>query len=67
MEEQDKILNDVTQGDYKYGFVTNIETEIIEKGLNEDVIRLISAKKEEPEFMLNFRLEAFRKWQKMKI
>jgi Fe-S cluster assembly protein SufB len=67
MEEQDKILNDVTQGDYKYGFVTNIETEIIEKGLNEDVIRLISAKKEEPEFMLNFRLEAFRKWQKMKM
>ena len=43
MEEQDKILNDVTQGDYKYGFVTDIETEIIEKGLNEDVIRLISA------------------------
>ncbi len=65
MGEQDKILNDVTKGDYKYGFVTNIDTEIIEKGLNEDVIRLISAKKEEPEFMLNFRLEAFRKWQKM--
>lgn len=67
MEEQDKILNDVTQGEYKYGFVTDIETEIIEKGLNEDVIRLISSKKEEPEFMLNFRLEAFRKWQKMKM
>ena len=67
MEEQDKILNDVTQGDYKYGFVTDIETDIIEKGLNENVIRLISAKKEEPEFMLNFRLEAFKKWQKMKM
>ncbi len=67
MEEQDKILNDVTQGEYKYGFVTNIDTEIIEKGLNEDVIRLISAKKEEPEFMLNFRLEAYRKWLKMKM
>ena len=67
MEEQDKLLNDVTQGDYKYGFVTNIETEIIEKGLNEDVVRLISAKKEEPEFMLEFRLNAFRKWQKMKM
>jgi len=67
MEEQDKILNDVTKGDYKYGFVTNIDTEIIEKGLNEDVIRLISAKKGEPEFMLNFRLEAYRKWQKMKM
>jgi Fe-S cluster assembly protein SufB len=67
MEEQDKILNDVTQGEYKYGFITNIETEIIDKGLNEDVIRLISAKKEEPEFMLNFRLEAYRKWLKMKM
>jgi len=67
MEDQDKILNDVTQGEYKYGFVTEIETDIIEKGLNEDVIRLISAKKEEPEFMLNFRLEAFRKFQKMKM
>ncbi|MFV0593862.1 MAG: Fe-S cluster assembly protein SufB [Draconibacterium sp.] len=67
MEDQDKILSDVTQGDYKYGFVTEIETDIIEKGLNEDVVRLISAKKEEPEFMLNFRLEAFRKWEKMKM
>jgi Fe-S cluster assembly protein SufB len=67
MEEQDKILNDVTQGEYKYGFVTEIETEIIDKGLNEDVIRIISAKKEEPEFMLEFRLDAFRKWQKMKM
>jgi Fe-S cluster assembly protein SufB len=45
MEEQEKLLNDVTQGDYKYGFVTDIETDIIEKGLNEDVIRIISAKK----------------------
>ncbi len=67
MAEQEKILNDVTQSDYKYGFVTNIETDIIAKGLNEDVIRIISAKKEEPEFMLNFRLDAFRKWQKMKM
>ena len=67
MEEQDKILNDVTQSEYKYGFVTDIETEILEKGLNEDVIRLISAKKEEPEFMLEFRLEAYRKWLKMKM
>lgn len=67
MEDQDKILSDVTQSEYKYGFVSEIETDIIEKGLNEDVVRLISAKKEEPEFMLNFRLEAFRKWQKMKM
>jgi len=67
MEEQEKILNDVTQGEYKYGFFTDIETDILEKGLNEDVIRLISAKKEEPEFMLEFRLEAYRKWKKMKM
>ncbi len=67
MEDQDKILSEVTQGEYKYGFVTDIETEIIEKGLNEDVIRLISAKKEEPEFMLNFRLDAYRRWLKMKM
>ncbi len=67
MEEQDKILNEVTQGEYKYGFVTDIETEIIEKGLNEDVIRLISSKKEEPEFMLDFRLKAFHQWQKMEM
>lgn len=50
---------------YKYGFVTNIEADTIAKGLNEDVIRLISAKKEEPEFMLEFRLKAYRQWQKM--
>ncbi len=67
MEDQDKILSEVTQGEYKYGFFSNIETDIIEKGLNEDVVRIISAKKNEPEFMLEFRLEAFRKWQKMKM
>ncbi len=64
-KEQDKILNDITQGDYKYGFVSDVETESIEKGLNEDVVRIISAKKKEPEFLLEFRLKAFRHWQKM--
>ncbi len=67
METQDKILNDVTQGEYKYGFTSNIETDIIEKGLNEEVIRTIWEKKKEPDFMLDFRLDAFRKWQKMKM
>ncbi|PIF05826.1 MAG: Fe-S cluster assembly protein SufB [Draconibacterium sp.] len=67
MTNQNRILNDVTQNEYKYGFTTEIETDIIEKGLNEDVIRTISAKKNEPQFMLDFRLEAFRKWQKMKM
>ncbi|BAT52362.1 putative ABC transporter membrane protein ycf24 [Nostoc sp. NIES-3756] len=50
---------------YKYGFVTDIEADTIPRGLNEDVVRLISAKKNEPEFMLEFRLRAFRQWQKM--
>lgn len=50
---------------YKYGFVTDIETDSIPRGLSEDVVRLISAKKEEPEFMLEFRLKAYRQWQKM--
>ncbi|RUT73327.1 Fe-S cluster assembly protein SufB [Ancylomarina longa] len=64
-KEQDKILDEVTKSDYKYGFVTDIETDIIGKGLNEDVIRLISSKKKEPEFMLEFRLKAYRHWQTM--
>lgn len=50
---------------YKYGFITDIESDIIPKGLNEDVVRLISAKKNEPEFMLEFRLKAYRQWLKM--
>ncbi len=67
MTDQDKILKDVTENEYKYGFVTEIETDIIDKGLNEDVVRTIWEKKNEPPFMLEFRLEAFRKWQKMKM
>ena len=66
-KDQDKILNDVTQGEYKYGFVTDIEAEAIPKGLNEDIVRMISQKKNEPEFMLEFRLKAFRHWQTMKM
>ena len=66
-KDQDKVLNDVTSGEYKYGFVTDIETDIIPKGLNEDIIRLISSRKEEPEWMLEFRLKAFRHWQTMKM
>ena len=66
-KDQDNVLNEVTTGDYKYGFVTDIETEVIPKGLNEDVVRLISAKKEEPEWMLEFRLKAYRHWLTMKM
>jgi Fe-S cluster assembly protein SufB len=67
METQDKILNDLTKGEYKYGFTSNIETDIIEKGLNEEVVRTIWEKKNEPDFMLDFRLDAYRRWQKMKM
>ncbi|MCU0408435.1 MAG: Fe-S cluster assembly protein SufB [Bacteroidales bacterium] len=66
-KEQDKILNEVTSGEYKYGFYTDIETERIEKGLSEDVVRLISSKKEEPAWLLEFRLKAYRHWLTMKM
>jgi len=52
-------------GKYKYGFVTDIESEKAPKGLNEDIVRFISAKKNEPEWMLNWRLKAYRHWLKM--
>ncbi|MCL1822507.1 MAG: Fe-S cluster assembly protein SufB, partial [Prolixibacteraceae bacterium] len=67
MEDQDKILNDITGQEYQYGFYTDIDTEIIEKGLNEEVIRTIWKKKNEPDFMLEFRLNAYRKWLGMKM
>ncbi len=66
-EDQNKILEEVTQREYKYGFSTNIETDTIPKGLSEDVIRMISEKKNEPEFMLEFRLQAYRHWKTMKM
>ena len=61
-----EILEKVTQSDYKYGFYTPIEADKVPPGLNEDIIRLISAKKNEPEWMTEWRLEAYRTWQKMK-
>ena len=64
---ENDILSDLTTGDYKYGFTTEIETEIIPKGLSEDIVRLISAKKEEPEWLLRFRLQAFRHWQTLQM
>jgi len=64
-KNQNNILDEVTQSDYKYGFVTDIEMETAPKGLDEDTIRFISAKKNEPEFMLEFRLKAFAKWKTM--
>ncbi len=64
MEEKD-LLQNITQQEYKEGFVTEVEQEYVPKGLNEDIIRMISARKEEPEWLLSFRLDAFRKWQAM--
>ncbi len=64
-QDKNNIIQEVTNEDYKWGFVTNIETDTIGKGLNEDVVRLISKKKEEPEWLLDFRLKAFRRWQTM--
>jgi Fe-S cluster assembly protein SufB len=56
-------LEDYTKSDYKYGFTSNIDTELIPKGLNEDTIRLISSKKEEPQWLLDWRLKAFKHWE----
>ena len=58
-------IQHVTESEYKYGFATDIDTEAVPPGLNEDVVRLISAKKGEPEWLLQWRLKAFRHWQKM--
>jgi len=58
-------LEDFIQSEYKHGFVTDIEADTVPPGLNEDVIRLISAKKQEPEFMLDWRLKAYRYWAKL--
>ncbi|MDR1698622.1 MAG: Fe-S cluster assembly protein SufB, partial [Prevotellaceae bacterium] len=64
---EENILDNITQEEYKYGFTTDIETEIIPIGLNEDVVRLISAKKNEPQWLLEFRLKAYRHWLTMKM
>ncbi|MBO5720404.1 MAG: Fe-S cluster assembly protein SufB [Bacteroidales bacterium] len=65
--DKNNIIDDVTNSEYKHGFVTDIETDIIPVGLNEDIIRLISQKKGEPEWLLNFRLRAFEYWKTMPL
>jgi len=62
-EEKNSFVREVAEKKYEHGFTTDVYTEIIDKGLNEDIIRIISAKKNEPEWMLEFRLKAFRYWQ----
>ncbi len=65
IEDDNKIIKDFTKAEYKEGFVTDVEQEYVPKGLNEDIIRTISARKQEPQWLLDFRLDAFRRWQKM--
>jgi len=64
-DENDDILEQVTSSEYKYGFVTDIETDSAPKGLSEDIVRFISAKKKEPEWLLAWRLKAYRQWLDM--
>src|SRR5512133_675373 len=66
-KDQDKIITEVTTTEYKYGFHSDIEMELIPRGLNEDVVRLISAKKNEPEWLLEFRLKSYKHWLTMKM
>ena len=65
IQEENKIIKDFTSQEYKEGFVTDVEQDFVPKGLNEDIIRTISRLKEEPQWLLDFRLDAFRRWQKM--
>ena len=66
-DEPNKLMKELAAEKYKYGFTTDIHTEIIERGLNEDIVRLISEKKGEPEWLLEFRLNAFRHWQTLEM
>lgn len=66
MSDEMELLEEITSSEYKYGFVTNIESEFAPKGLNEDIVRFISSKKNEPEFMLKWRLKAFEYWKTLK-
>ena len=63
---EDELLEEVTSSEYKYGFTTNIESDTIPKGISEEVIRVISKKKNEPKWMLDYRLNAYKVWLEMK-
>ncbi len=66
-DDPNRLVKRIAQEKYKYGFTTDVHTEVIERGLNEEVVRLISAKKNEPEWLLEFRLKAFRYWQTLEM
>ena len=65
MENEERIIGEVTNEQYKYGFVTNVQTDSVGKGISEEIIRKISAIKQEPSWLLDYRLKAFACWQKM--
>lgn len=67
INEEKELLQDITKKEYKEGFVTDVDQDFIPKGLNEDILRMISERKSEPQWLLDFRLDAFRKWQKMEM
>ena len=67
MQDTKNVLDEVTNSDYKYGFVTDIDTDVIHRGLDEETIRIISAKKHEPQWLLEFRLKSFRYWQTLEM
>lgn len=67
INEEKELIQDITKKEYKEGFVTDVDQDFIPKGLNEDIVRMISEKKGEPQWLLDFRLDAFRKWQKMEM
>ena len=67
MSKNNEIIENIANAEYQYGFESNISQEFIPKGLNEDIIRLISSKKGEPEWLLEFRLKAFERWKKMEM
>ena len=66
MSNEQAIIDSNLSKEYQYGFVTNIDSDTLPPGLNEDVIRVISLKKKEPEWLLNWRLKAYKNWMKMK-
>ena len=65
-QQPNEFIHEAANEEYKYGFVTDIETAVIPKGLNEDIVRQISALKHEPEWLLEFRLKAFAHWRTLK-
>lgn len=67
MSKNNNLIEDIANAEYEHGFETNVDQEFIPKGLNEEIVRLISAKKGEPEWLLEFRLKAYRKWITMEM